>query len=470
MTYGWKPDRSVLAPLHAQVSEYFRSLINTGALSSGERIPSQRQLIKLFDISRTTAITAFEQLLNEGLIISHPRSGFVVAPSRHAEGSSPDWSAYIRRAKHRPGREDYKRWFDLGSLAEFAVGDEFDLNGILAALYKNFNFPEKNADDFRKYGYQPLREALALHLRRAGISTLPYNILICPSVTAGASLIYSAFAGTGSNFLYEKPNLVNTVSDIHSIGLNMIDIGVDEYGLSSRELAKVAAKISYPFLHIDPSDQCPTGTTMSKRRRGEIMNIVRTYKLPVVEIDHLRDVWGVKPFPPPLKSMEGGQNVIYLSSVARTFPIDMRIGWIVADRKVIEHLGNVAVQMNIRPSMVLQIMAYELFRTGLYDKFMEKLRLFVRERREAALRVCEKYLTGIAEWKESNCWFHFWLNFPGHNTKKIFSKGDFMNCYPGYFFDRTDTSHILFCPSFIKEKEIGETITKLASKCRREEF
>jgi DNA-binding transcriptional MocR family regulator len=94
----------------------------------------------------------------------------------------------------------------------------------------------------------------------------------------------------------------------------------------------------------------------------------------------------------------------------------------------------------------------------------------VSERRETALRVCEKYLTGIAEWKERDCWFHFWLNFPGHNTRKIFSKGDFMNCYPGYFFDRADTSHILFCPSFIKEKEIGETIIKLASKCRRGGF
>jgi GntR family transcriptional regulator of abcA and norABC len=452
------------------VSEYFRSLINTGTLSSGERIPSQRQLIKLFSISRTTAITAFEQLLNEGLIVSRPRSGFVVASARHAEGFSPDWSAYSRRAKYRPGREDYKRWFNLGSLAEFAVCDEFDLNGILAALYKNFIFPEKNTEDFRKYGYQPLREALVVHLRRAGISTLPYNILICPSVTAASNLIYSAFSSAGSNFLYEKPNLINTVSDIHSIGMNMIDIGVDEFGLSSRELAKTASKINYPFLHIDPCDQCPTGTTMTKRRRSEIMNVVRTYKLPVVEIDHLRDAWGAKPFPPPLKSMEGGQNVIYLGSIVRTFPIDMRIGWIVADRKVIEHLGNAAVQMNMRPSMVLQILTYELFRTGIYDEFMEKLRLFVHERREMALQACKEHLSGIAEWKESDCWFHFWLNFPGHNTKKIFSKGDFMNCYPGYFFDRTDTSHILFGPSFIREKEIVETIMKLASKCRREEF
>jgi DNA-binding transcriptional MocR family regulator len=119
---------------------------------------------------------------------------------------------------------------------------------------------------------------------------------------------------------------------------------------------------------------------------------------------------------------------------------------------------------------MLQILAYELFKTGLYDKLMENLRIFVRKRREIALQFCREYLQNIAEWQEENCYFHFWLNFPGHNTRKIFSKGGFINCYPGEFFDKNDTSHILFCPSFIKENEIGETIINLAAKCRKEEF
>jgi GntR family transcriptional regulator of abcA and norABC len=470
MTYSWKPNRTADAPLHAQVAAYYRSLINNGALTAGEKIPSQRRLAKLFGISRTSIITAFEQLINEGLIMSRPRSSFVVSPSKHAEGSSPYWSDYIRRAKYRPGREDYKHWFSLGSLAEFAIGGDFELNQIFTELYRNLRFPEKNTEDFGKYGYEPLREAIAFHLQRAGISTLPSNILICPSVTAASNLIYSAFAGGGSNFLYERPNLINTVSDIHSIGMNMIDIPLDEFGLSAKELAKAAAKTKYSFLHIDPCDQCPTGITMTKRRRLEIMNIVRTYKMPVVEIDHLRDAWIEKPFPPPLKSMEGGQNVIYLGSFVRTFPIDIRIGWIVAERKVIEHLGNVAIQMNMRPSMVLQISASELFRTDLFENSLKSMRLFMQKRRTLALSFCKEYLQDIAEWEENNCYFHFWLNFPGHNTKKIFSKGDFISCYPGYFFDKIDTSHILFCPSFIREAEVGETIVKLASKCRKGEF
>ncbi len=469
MFYNWKPDRGSALPLHEQVSDYLRSLMNSGTLLPNDRLPGQRKLTEYMGVSRTTIITAFEQLRNEGMIISHPQSGFTVAPTKHSEGHTPDWEMYMKRAKYRPGMKEFRMWAGLGGLSSFSIGEDFSIIKYLRNTEQSINKlnSARHIDMYTKYGYQPLRESLAKHLASIGIMTSADNILICSSTFTATNIIYSGLATYGSNMIYEKPNLANTVTDIHSIGLNMTDISMDEYGISSKELAKIMHKYKNPILHLDTCDQLPTGIVMTKNRKREIMDLVRTYKIPVIEIEHTRDAWHEKPFPAPLKSMEGGGNIIYMGSFLRSYPLDIRICWIVAERRVIEHLCDVLIQIDDRPSMAMQAIANELFTSGAYYTMMENVRGFIKGRREAALDLCDKYLKPVAGWTEKNCVIHFWFDIPDVNTRSLFSRGNVANCYPGYFFDRDDTSHILFCPSSLAAGDIKGTVTALAERLKQ---
>ena len=466
MIYSWKPDKNSKVSLHIQISDYLISLINSGALLPNDRMPGQRQLAEYFDVSRTTVITAFEQIKNEGLIISKPRSGYLVAPVRYSEGSLPNWNIYAKRAKYRPGMNDFRMWSDIGGLSGFALSEDFSYVKYLNKIRRDIDMRNnpKEGKLFSKYGYWPLRESVVQHLATIGIMTSPENVLICSSTFTAASIIYTGLTSTSSNFIYEKPNLVNTVTDIHSIGLNMIDVPMDNYGISAIELKKIIPRYKLPVLNLDPCDQVPTGIVMSKNRKREIMELARTYKIPVIEIEHMRDAWHNKPFPLPMKSMEGGGNVIYIGSFLRSYPVDIRICWIVADRRMIEHFINVQIQADNRPSMLLQIIANELFRTGIYYSMMEDVRGFIRQRKEIALELCRKHLKNIAVWNERNCGFNFWLNFPDNNPHLIFKRGYILNCYPGYFFDRDDRNHIMLSPSSLTEANIQKTIAMLAEK------
>lgn len=64
---------------YADIAAEFRRLIADGQLSPGDALPSQRDVIKRFGVSVTTANRAFALMKTEGLIVTRPGVGTVVA-------------------------------------------------------------------------------------------------------------------------------------------------------------------------------------------------------------------------------------------------------------------------------------------------------------------------------------------------------------------------------------------------------
>ena len=55
-------------PVHAQLIGLCREAIFSGKFASGERFPSERELSKLYEVSRTTANKVVTGLIGEGLL------------------------------------------------------------------------------------------------------------------------------------------------------------------------------------------------------------------------------------------------------------------------------------------------------------------------------------------------------------------------------------------------------------------
>jgi GntR family transcriptional regulator/MocR family aminotransferase len=74
-------DASQATPIHRQLYEKLRSGILAGRLRAGERLPSTRALAAELGVSRTTVVTAFDNLLAEGYLEGKVGSGTYVASS-----------------------------------------------------------------------------------------------------------------------------------------------------------------------------------------------------------------------------------------------------------------------------------------------------------------------------------------------------------------------------------------------------
>lgn len=456
-------DKDSRIPLYVQLAKQIRRKIEDGVFKRGEKLPSKRKIMSALLISKNTVSAAMELLVNEGMVKAFQKSGYFVA--EQWDINIPDWQAYIKQAKHKPGNNELRFWADAGGLTDFGLSSDFDIFPFIVeafnkALTRSYELSCKN--DYSVSGYIPLKKSIIKHLALSKIHAETDNILICPGSIQVLYPLYESLMTGGSNFLHEKSNLIVAISDIHSIGMNMIPIEVDQHGLSVDELEKAILKYKHPVLHVDMLDQAPTGIVASKKRKTDIMKLVNNYKLPVVEIEHLQDAWYNKPFPPSLKSMDTFGNVIYLGMFIRSCPFDLQITWIVADKYIINHLSNVLIQDGIKANFFMQIVVDEMFRSGMYYKMMHAIRHFIKKRRETALKLCEKHLKDVGKWNEKNCSFHFWLEFPEVNTKVIFKDNYYKTFHPGYFFDKQDTTHILLCPASIKEEEIEPAIMEIA--------
>ncbi|AJY47995.1 GntR family transcriptional regulator [Martelella endophytica] len=105
--------------LHAQVEAELRAAMADGRLPVQAKLPSERELVSLFGVSRITIRHAIRALTQEGLLRSHPGKGvFVATPGRgyelqvfesftetaKANGRRPG-SRLIALRKYRPGLE-----------------------------------------------------------------------------------------------------------------------------------------------------------------------------------------------------------------------------------------------------------------------------------------------------------------------------------------------------------------------------
>ena len=71
--------------LYLRVAGQYRRAIRSGVLAPGERLPSVRALMRLHQVSLSTALQACRSLEDEGLLEARPRSGyFVLKPLRVA--------------------------------------------------------------------------------------------------------------------------------------------------------------------------------------------------------------------------------------------------------------------------------------------------------------------------------------------------------------------------------------------------
>jgi len=72
-------DRKSGVPLYIQVKEGIKRQIASGALGSGAKLPTERELAETLSVSRNTISMAYQELESEGVLASHQGRGTFVA-------------------------------------------------------------------------------------------------------------------------------------------------------------------------------------------------------------------------------------------------------------------------------------------------------------------------------------------------------------------------------------------------------
>ncbi|MFM9281811.1 GntR family transcriptional regulator [Paenibacillus jiagnxiensis] len=87
-------------PLYQQIQEYIRTIIITEKMKPGDRIPTDKELMDQFNVSKITVVNALTGLANEKLIDRVPGKGSFVAEETVTANSNSEPSLMSRRGLH----------------------------------------------------------------------------------------------------------------------------------------------------------------------------------------------------------------------------------------------------------------------------------------------------------------------------------------------------------------------------------
>ncbi|AZJ20782.1 MULTISPECIES: MocR-like pyridoxine biosynthesis transcription factor PdxR [Bacillus] len=467
-------------PKYRQIVNFMKEKIENGEWPIGSKIPSQRQLAKLFHVNRSTVITALDELMADGLIQGKIGAGTIVTNntwSLLATNPPPDWSDYVKAGIHKPSKLMVREINEAEANKELIHLSKGELAPQIFPLETMQSIMKSVSDEIDYFGYEeqkgflPLREAISTYVKSFGIHTSASSILIVSGALQALQLISIGLLHRESTVLLEQPSYLYSLHVFQSANINLSGICMDNHGILPNELLK---RIKYSqkknILYSIPSFQNPTGALMSQERRKEIIKICEKEQLPIIEDDIYRELWIDEPSPPPLKSIDKHGHVLYVGSLSKTLSPGLRIGWIIGPEPVIDRLSDIKMQTDYGSSSLSQRVAAEWINKGFYEEHVANVRIQLKERRQFMIRALNKYCADVASWDIPSGGLFIWLKIvPNIPMKKLFSealsKGILLN--PGRIYEEESDRYIRLSYGYVSPEQITSGIKLLSELIRK---
>ena len=323
------------APLRHRVADAVIELLRTGHLRPGDTLPATRALAAELGISRTAVLAAYDELAAAGFIHAVGGSSTAVSPgadlaaragvsSHVSPRAGVSWHVLPPQSSPpaRPAAVTGPRWDLLPGFPD---------TGLIAADHWRAAWraaARLPAPSGRPFGpsHGPLRQALAVHLRRTrGVAADPADIILVPGVCAGLRALTAAAGMAGRPVAFEQPGYAEGRDALRSAGARIRPVPVGAAGLEPADLAAGDASV-----YVTPAHQFPLGARLSAARRAALIGWARRARALVIEDDYdgefRYDVRGL----PALHSMTGGPGVVaYLGTASKILSPGLRVAWLI---------------------------------------------------------------------------------------------------------------------------------------------
>ena len=369
-------------------------------------------------------------------------------------------SEYIQMINRLEFEPDFLR-LGTGELSPRVLPEEY-LNRALMKLSRHGMFPSYA----HPLGLPELRQEISRRLSRLHIEAEPENILITNGALQALQLIASGLTFKGTVLYTESPSYINSLNMYRSAGVQIKELPMDSEGI----LPWMIKKNENGILFTIPTFQNPSGGVMSEKRRKEILEVSRNYRLPIIEDDIFRELWLENEPPRPVKSYDREGNVIYIGSISKCISPGLRVGWVVAPQSVIERLADIKMQTDYGVSTISQQLAAELFESGLFDKGMAEVRKNLRKSRDHLLGLLEQYFQDLAEWNRPSGGMFIWLRLKGKiSSGRLFGEAlkEKLLLLPGIVYGNRYDSYLRLNYGYLSEEEETDAIRRLSLLVRK---
>lgn len=387
-----------------QIYNYIKEIIENGMLPMGSKLPSTREMASIMKVSRNTVMKVYEMLEDNALVYTEKGKGTFVSRIKINKNKEwhVDWTKKINDFGNKAEELDimkHEQLYKRGMISFRSIAPDeslFDVEELKRAFLNRIALEgEKILNYGYARGYKYLIDYLMKYMEEKGVSTKGKEILITNGFTEGFDIILSSLTNRGDKILCENPTHNTAIKLMKLYGLDIVGVDMDEKGL---DLAHLDEKLSedIKLAYVIPSYHNPTGTVMSFEGREILYNKLKEYKIPIIEDGFNEELQHLGTHIAPLAAISGEENsIIYIGSLSKILFPGMRIGWIFADKNLIDICESVKRSRNIHTSFLDQAILYEYMNSGAFEKYVKKVRNIYKEKYELAKSLSEKYIPNV---------------------------------------------------------------------------
>jgi len=484
-------DRSKQEPLYRQIIREIRTLIDTGTLIPGYRLPPSRVLATKIGVNRSTIYRAFEELWALGYVEGRPGSYLTVRErtpiaekTNVRETGLINWGSrtfpYVEAVtqefpQYRPegGKVTARECIDFSRLQidpRLLPAESFR-KSMNQTLHRH---GERVMDYFPYSGHQPLREYIARRMRIHGVSASGDDVLITNGSQHALDLITRVFAGPGKSVVVEAPTYANMLPLLRCNGVNTIEIPMKMDGVDLSALDSVLQKHDIAFFYTMPNFQNPTGITTDQSHREKLLEVCTHRRVPIVEDGFEEEMKYFGKVPLPVKSMDSNHIVIYVGTFSKVLMAGVRIGWILAETGCIERLLAVKRFADIASNSLSQAAVYDFCIKGLYDLHIRKIHRAYRKRMQTLHRAMAAFIDPrYLKCTQPPGGYLAWCSLPGEyipteTIRTILEENGVIVSYGDYYYvKKPRSSGFRLSISMLDEDTIFEGIKRLGIAVRQ---
>lgn len=335
------------APVYRDLADRIRLLVIDGQLPDGFRMPSERDLCRALDLSRTTVTHAYALLRDLGVLTARRGAGNFV---RQPEGGMASTLLPVTLAA-----DEDNALVALNTASNAAppgLGRAFQAAAerLPSLLAGTGYFPD---------GVPPLRQALADWFTDRGLITRPDQVIITVGSLSAWNVVLQALADPGDPVLMESPTYYNAIEACRRLGARLIPFPVSSTEWDPDRLATIVDRSRPKLAFLIPEFQNPTGVWLDDDQRRAAARALNRHKTITVIDETLVDL-RLDGDPPrtPLGSLL--DNAITIGSASKSFWGGLRIGWIRSPRPYVRRLIETQATMDNGAAPYEQLVVTEL--------------------------------------------------------------------------------------------------------------
>ncbi len=252
----------------------------------------------------------------------------------------------------------------------------------------------------------------------------PDDILITTGSQQCLDFAGKIFLDPGDVVLCESPSYLGALNAFNAYEPVFVEVPTDEGGLIPEELDKILETTPRcKFIYVIPDFQNPTGRTWTLERRKKFMEVVNKYNLPVLEDNPYGELRYEGEIMPSLKSMDIKGLVMFLGTFSKIFCPGLRLGWVAAERSVLQEFVKVKQSADLHTSNFDQGVADAYMENYDLDEHVRDIVARYRKRRNLIIQTMEKEFPKGTEWTHPQGGLFLWMTFPeGVSALKVFEK------------------------------------------------